>query len=65
MLQNKIKTNPPQVSTVTLETRIHREHIKGLLPPLFHAIDQLAVSTGEKLWIRNYVFFQHQVLFIN
>lgn len=50
VLQNKTKANPPQVSTVTLQTPVHGENIWGFLSPLFHAIDQLTLNTSERLY---------------
>lgn len=48
VLWNKIKNKPPQVSTATLETAVHREDISGFLSPLFHVIDQLTLNTRER-----------------
>lgn len=48
VLQNKIKTKPPQISTATLETAVYREDILGFLSPVFHVIDQLTLNTRER-----------------
>lgn len=48
VLQNKIKTKPPQISTATLETAVCREDVSGFLSPLFHVIDQLTLNTTER-----------------
>lgn len=49
VLQNKVKTNPPQGSTVTLETPVHGQDIWGFLSPSFRAIGQLTLNTRERL----------------